>query len=112
MAVWLVDRTVEDSVDDTTSVADRDTLACSVPASVYEISLSAALLHLLYEFFSVLGWVKLEECLSEASRECRSRLCDTTFCTSKLSCEAREEVVLGLLRGEDGYWREYSECVS
>jgi hypothetical protein len=44
---------VEDSVDDTTSIADRDTFACSVPTSVNEISLSTALLHVLNEFLSI-----------------------------------------------------------
>ena len=63
----LVDVAVEDSVDDTTCVADRDTLACAVPASVYEVSLSVVLLHLLNELLSVLCRVQLEECLTEAS---------------------------------------------
>ena len=49
------DSTVEDSVDDTTGVADRDTLASAVPTGVYEVSLGTAHLHALNEFFSVLG---------------------------------------------------------
>ena len=80
--------TVEDSVDDTAGVADRDTLAGSVPAGVYEISLGAALLHLLDKFLGILGRMQFEECLAEASRESRSRLCDTTFCTCQLGGEA------------------------
>ena len=57
--------TVEDSVDDTAGVADRDTLAGSVPAGVYEISLGAALLHLLDKFLGILGRMQFEECLAE-----------------------------------------------
>ena len=79
-------------VDDTTSVADRDTLASTVPTSVDEVSLSAALLHLLHELLSILCGVQLQECLAEASRESRSRLSDTTLCTSQLSSETREEL--------------------
>ena len=102
---------VEDSVDDTTSVADRDTLAGTVPTSVHQVSLSTALLHLLNQLLSILCWVELQECLAEASRECRSRLSDATLCTSELCCESREEVVLCLLSAQDRYWRKNSECV-
>lgn len=64
-----VDAMVEDSVDDSAGVADGDSLACSVPASVHEVSLGTALLHLLDEFLGVLCRVKLKECLSEACGE-------------------------------------------
>ena len=56
--------------------------------------------------------MQLEECLTEASREGRSRLSDATLCTSQLSGEAREEVVLGLLGSQDRYWGQYAEGVS
>ena len=62
-----LDRTVKDSVDDTSGVSDRDTLACTIPSCVHELCLSTALLHLLNELLCVLCRVKLEECLSEAS---------------------------------------------
>ena len=62
-----VDAVIEDSVDDTTSITDRDTFSSSVPASVYEVSLSTALLHMAYELLSILCRVEFEECLSEAS---------------------------------------------
>ena len=55
--------------------------------------------------------MQLEECLAEASREGRSRLCDAALCTCQLSREAREEVVLGLLWCQDRYWRQYAEGV-
>ena len=55
--------------------------------------------------------MKLKECLSEACGECRSRLCDSTLCTSKFSCESGKEVVLCLLRCQDRYWRKYAECI-
>ena len=52
-----------------------------------------------------------KECLSEASGECRSWLCDSTLCTCKLSCKSRQEVVLCLLRCQNRYWRKYTECI-
>ena len=112
LGLSLEDRTIEDSVDDTTCIRDRDTLASTVPTSVNEISLSTRHFHLSYELLSVLSRVQLEECLTEASRESRSWLCDTTLCSSELSCEAREEVVLSLCRCEDRNWREHTECIS
>ena len=54
----LVDRTVEDSVDDSASVLDRDTLTCSVPTCVHEVCLSTNLLHSLNELLTVLSWVE------------------------------------------------------
>ena len=84
----LVDRTVEDSVDDTTSVADRDTLACTVPASVYQVCLSTNFFHLLNQLFCVFSRMQAQESSTEASREGRSGFCDTTFCTSQLSSKA------------------------
>ena len=55
--------------------------------------------------------MQLEECLAEASREGGSGLCDATLCTSQLSCEAREEVVLSLLGCEDAHGRQHAECI-
>ena len=96
-----VDRAVEDGVNDAAGVTDGDTLAGTVPAGVHEVCLGTALLHLLHELLSILCRVKLEECLSEACGEGRSRLGNTALCTCELGCEAGEEVVLGLLRIED-----------
>ena len=56
--------------------------------------------------------MEFQECLAEASRESRSWLSDAAFSTCKLSSEAREEVVLGLLWSKDRYWRKHAECVS
>jgi hypothetical protein len=58
---------IKDSVDDTTCILNRDTLACAVPSCVYEVCLSTALFHLLNELFSILCRMKLKECLTEAS---------------------------------------------
>ncbi|EJW99285.1 hypothetical protein EVA_12603 [gut metagenome] len=74
--------------------------------------MSVVSLHLLNELLSVLRGVKFEECLAEASRESRSGFSYTTFRTSKLSGEAREEVVLSLVRAEDRNGRKNAECVS
>ena len=63
----IVDVSVKDSINDSTSIFYRDTLSCSVPSCVYEISLSSALLHLLNKLFSIFCWMKFKECLSETS---------------------------------------------
>ena len=55
--------------------------------------------------------MQFKECLSEASRECWCRFCDSTFCTGKLSCESRQEVVLCLFRRQYRYRRKYSESI-
>ena len=106
------DVTTEDSVNDTTGVADRDTLTRSVPTGVYEVCLRAGFLHLLNEFLSIFGRVELQECLSEASREGRSRLGDTTLGTCQLSGETAQEIVLGLLRSQNRYRRQNAESIS
>ena len=103
---------VQDSVDNTASVTDRNTLSGSVPTCIYEVCLCTALLHLLYKLLCILGRMQLEECLAEASRECWSRLCDAALCTCQLGGEAREEVVLGLLMVKNRNRRQYAECVS
>ena len=103
---------VQDSVDDTTCIADRDTLAGTVPAGVDQVSLGTALLHLLDQLLSILCRVQLQESLTEASGECRCRFGDAALCTGQLGCEAGEEVILGLLCTQDRYRRQYAECVS
>ena len=55
--------------------------------------------------------MQFQECLAKASRECRCRLCDSTLCTSKFSCESRQEIVLSLSFCQDRYWRKYSESI-
>ena len=86
--------------------------ACTVPACVYEISLSVVSLHLLNELLSILSRVEFEERLTEASRESRSGLSDATLCAGELGSKAGEEVVLSLLRSQDRHGRQYAECVS
>ena len=54
----LVDRAIEDSVNDSAGILDRDTLSCSVPSCVPEVCLGTNLLHYLYELLTVLGWVE------------------------------------------------------
>lgn len=67
----LVDGAVEDRIDDAAGILDGDTLAGSVPAGVYQVSLGTGLLHLLDELLAVLGRMEGKECLSEASGEGR-----------------------------------------
>ena len=103
---------VQDCIDDTACILDGDTLACAVPTCVYEISLCAALLHSLNKLFAVLCRMKLEECLTEASGECRCRLCDAALCSCKFCCETGQEIVLCLLRCKDGNRRKNAERIS
>ena len=106
-----VDAVVEDGVDDTTGVADRDPLAGTIPAGVHEVSLCTALLHPFDEFLGVLGRVELKEGLAEAGGEGRSGLGDTALCSCELGGEAGEEVVLRLLGIKDGDRRKDTESV-
>ena len=55
--------------------------------------------------------MQFKESLSEACGESRCGLGDTALCTRKLSCKSGQEVVLCLLRSQDGYRRKYAECV-
>ena len=55
--------------------------------------------------------MQLQECLAEACGEGRCRLCDSTLGSCKLCSESGQEVVLGLLRCQNGYRRKYAECV-
>ena len=105
------DSSVKDSIDDAAGVADRDALSGSVPAGVNEISLSAALFHLLDEFFSILGGVEAEECCAEASREGGGGLGDAAFGTGELRGVAAQEVVLGLFRSKDRHGGQHAVSV-
>ena len=107
----LLDVAVEDIVDDTAGVRNRDTLAGTVPAGVNEVSLGVVGHHLLNELLSIFSGVERKECLAEASRESRSGLCDAALCSCEFSGEAAEEVVLSLLVVEDSYRRKHTESV-
>ena len=108
----LVDGAAQDGIDDTTGILDGDALAGAVPAGVDQISLCAALLHLLDQLLSVLGGVQLQESLTEASGEGGGGLGDAALGAGQLCGEAGQEVVLGLLRGQDGDRGQNAECVS
>ena len=58
--------------------------------------------HLLDELFGVLGRMQLEEGLAEAGGEGRGGLGDAALGAGQLRGEAGQEVVLGLLRRQDG----------
>ena len=62
----VVNVAVKDSIDDTTSILNGDSLACAVPACINKISLGTALFHSLNQLFTVLRRMELQECLSEA----------------------------------------------
>ena len=56
--------------------------------------------------------MELQECLAEACGEGRGGLCDAALCACELCCEAGQEVILGLLGGQDRDRRQYAESVS
>ena len=107
----LVNRAVEDGVDDATRILNRDTLARTVPARVHEVCRGTRLLHALYQLLTVLGGVQREECGTEACREGRRRLGDAALRTGQLGREARQEVVLRLLGGQNRNRGQYAEGV-
>ena len=61
---------------------------------------------------SVLGGVQLQESLAEASGEGGGGLGDAALGACQLCGKAGQEVVLGLLRGQDGDRGQNAECVS
>ena len=63
----ILDISVQDSIDDTTSILDGDTFACSVPSCIYQVCFCTALLHFLNQFFCIFCRMQLQECLAEAS---------------------------------------------
>ena len=84
----ILDITIQDCINDTTRVLDRDTLACAIPTCVDQIRLGTALFHSLDQFLGILCWMKLKECLSEACGEGWRRLGNATLCTRQLGCKA------------------------
>ena len=107
----LVDSAAQDRVDDAAGILDGDALAGAVPAGVDQISLGAGLLHLLDQLLSVLGGMQLEEGLTEAGREGRGGLGDAALGAGQLGGEAAQEVVLGLLGGQDADRGQNAESV-
>ena len=108
----LQDGAVQDRVDDAAGILDGDTLAGAVPAGVDQVGLRAALFHLLDQFLGVLGGMQLEEGLAEAGGEGGSGLGDAALGAGQLGGEAGQEVVLGLLGGQDGHGGQHAERVS
>ena len=108
----LVDSAAQDRVDDAAGILDGDALAGAVPAGVDQVSLSAGLLHLLDQFLSVLGGMQLQEGLAEAGGEGRGGLGDAALGAGQLGGEAGQEVVLGLLGGQDADRGQNAERIS
>ena len=69
LRLGLQDGAVQDRVDDAAGVLNGDALAGAVPAGVDQVSLGAALLHLLDQLFGVLRRMQLQEGLTKASGE-------------------------------------------
>ena len=112
LGLGLVDRAVEDRVDDAAGILDGDTLARAVPTGVDEVRLGAALFHALGKLFRILRGMKFEERLTEASRERRGRLGYAALRAGELCGKSGEEVVLRLLGREYGNGRKNAERIS
>ena len=108
----IVDVAVQDGIDDAAGILDGDALAGAVPAGVDQISLGAALLHLLDQLLSILGGVQLQESLAEACGEGGGGLGDAALGAGQLRGEAGQEVVLGLLGGQDADRGQNAERIS
>ena len=83
-----IDRMIQDSINDSTRIANGNALSSAVPTGVDQVSLGTALIHLLHQFLCIFRRMKLKEGLTEAGRESRCGLCDAAFCTSQLGSEA------------------------
>ena len=108
----FVDSAAQDRVDDAAGILDGDALAGAVPAGVDQVSLGAGLLHLLDQLLSVLGGMQLQEGLAEAGGEGRGGLGDAALGAGQLRGEAGQEVVLGLLGGQDADRGQNAERIS
>ena len=108
----LVDSAAQDCVDDAAGILDGNALAGAIPAGVDQVSLGAGLLHLLDQLLSVLGGMQLQEGLAEAGREGRGGLGDAALGAGQLRGEAGQEVVLGLLGGQDADRGQNAERIS
>ena len=102
---------VQDGIDNTSRVLNRNSLAAAVPAGIHKVCLCTALLHALHKLFRILGRMQLEESLTEASRESRGRLGDAALGSRELCRKAGQEVILGLLRRQNGDRRQYAKRI-
>ena len=106
-----------DSVEDSTSVLERATLAASGstsanPAGVEEPGVGLVLGDLVGKHAGVAHGVEGKEGLSEAGRESGLGLGDTILSTSHLGGVTRDEVEHGLLSGELGDGGKYATGVA
>ena len=107
----FVDRSVENSIDDATRVANRNTFARSVPTGVDQICLCTDFFHSLHEFFRIFCRMQAQESSSKACRERRSRLCDATFRSCQFSRKSGKEVVFRLFRSKNRNRRKHAKRV-
>lgn len=107
----VIQRTVEDGVDNGAGIFNRDTFASAVPAGVNQIRLRTCRLHTFHQHFCVLSRVQRQECRAEASGEGGRRFGDATLSTGQFGGEAREEVILGLIGSQTRNRRQHTKSV-
>ncbi len=105
----VIQRTVEDGVDNGAGIFNRDTFASAVPAGVNQIRLRTCRLHTFHQHFCVLSRVQRQECRAEASGEGGRRFGDATLSTGQFGGEAREEVILGLIGSQTRNRRQHTK---
>lgn len=107
----VIQRTVEDGVDNSAGIFNGDTFASAVPAGVNQIRLRTRCLHTFYQHFCVLSWVQRQERRAEAGGEGWRRFGDATLSPGQFGGEAREEVVLGLIGSQTRNRRQHTKGV-
>ncbi len=108
----LVDIAVQDGVDDAAGVLDWIRCFGAVPAGADEVGLCAAL-SIFDEFRRTWSGCSFEELPGRKQAEKVGGLGDAAPVQPAFSfAKAGQEVVLGLLRGQDGDGRQNAECVS
>ena len=107
----VIERTIQNGVDNGASILDRDTFASPVPAGVHQVGLRARRLHAFHQHFSVLRRVQRQECCAEAGGEGWGWLRHAALGTRQFGRKAREEVVLRLAGGQARYRRQHAKGI-
>ncbi|MNC33561.1 hypothetical protein D3C75_819590 [compost metagenome] len=98
----LIQRTIQNGINNGARIFNRDTFAGAVPAGVDQIRLRARGLHAFHQHFCVLRWMQRQEGCAEAGGEGRGRLRHAALGTGQFGGKTRQEVILGLAGGQSG----------
>ena len=107
----VVQRTIQNGVDNRAGIFDGDTFAGTVPAGVHQVCLRAGCLHAFHQHFSVLRRVQRQEGRAEAGGEGWGWLRHATLGTRQLGGKTGEEVVLRLAGRQARHRRQHAERI-